>query len=128
MEQGVRNTKSIGWYDGKPAVLVNVTKQPDANVIETVDAVKAIIPDLQRWVPAGVHFEVMLDRTLMIRASIRDIQHMLLISIAFVTLVVFFFLRRTAATLAAAITVPLSLGGTVRHDVGGRLLARQSGR
>ncbi len=111
VEQGVRNTRSSGWLNGKPAVMVNVTKQPDANVIETVDAVKAILPDLERWVPAGVKFEVMLDRTMMIRASVNDIQHMLLISIGFVTMVVLIFLRRMAATFAAAITVPLSLGG-----------------
>ncbi len=112
VEQGVRNTRSVGWVNNKPGVLINVTKQPDANVIETVDSVKAILPDIQRWAPAGVRFEVILDRTMMIRASVHDIQHMLALSIAFVTLVVFLFLRRAAATFAAAITVPLSLGGT----------------
>jgi multidrug efflux pump len=111
VEQGVRNTRSAGWLNGKPAVLVNVTKQPDANVIETVDAVKAILPELERWAPTGVRFQVMLDRTAMIRASVNDIQHMLAISIAFVTLVVMLFLRRMAATMAAALTVPLSLAG-----------------
>ena len=111
VEQGVRNTRASGFLNGRPAVMVNVTKQPDANVIETVDAVKAILPDLERWVPPGVRFEVIQDRTMMIRASVSDIQHMLLISIAFVTMVVMVFLRRLAGTFAAAVTVPLSLSG-----------------
>ena len=112
LDLGVRNTRSVAWLNGRPAVLVNVTKQSDANVIATVDAVKTILPDLQRWVPAGLQFEVILDRTMMIRASVHDIQHMLALSVGFVTMVVFLFLRRAAATFAAAITVPLSLGGT----------------
>ena len=112
VEQGVRNKRSAGWVNNRPGVLINVTKQPDANVIETVDAVKAALPDIERWAPAGVRFEVILDRTMMIRASVHDIQTMLAISIGFVTMVVFLFLRRAAATFAAAITVPLSLGGT----------------
>ncbi len=112
VERGVRNTRAAGWYNGRPAVIVNVTKQPDSNVIETVDGVKAVLPEIQRWAPAGLVFNVMSDRTVMIRASVAELQRTLLISIALVMLVVFVFLRRGAPTLAAGITIPLSLAGT----------------
>ena len=110
--RGVRNTRAAGWYNGKPAVLVQVTKQPEANVIQTVDGVKAILPDIRRWIPAGVEFNVMSDRTITIRASVADLQYTLAISIGLVMMVVFLFLRRSAPTLAAGVTVPLSLAGT----------------
>ncbi len=112
IDRGVRNTRAAGWFNGKPAVLVNITKQPDANVIETVDGVKAILPEVKRWIPAGIDFNVMSDRTVMIRASVSDLQVTLAISIALVMLVVFVFLRRGPPTLAAGVTVPLSLAGT----------------
>ncbi len=112
IERGVRNSRAAGWYNRKPAVLLLVTKQADANVIETVDRVKALIPQLQRLIPAGVNIEVMADRTLTIRASINDIQRTLMIAIALVMMVVFVFLRRATPTAAAGITVPLSLAGT----------------
>ncbi len=111
VERGVRNARVAGWYNGKPAVLVQVTKQPDANVIETVDGVKAILPELHKWLPAGVNFNIMTDRTVTIRASIMDLQRTLGVSIALVMAVVFLFLRQGGATLAAGITVPLSLAG-----------------
>ena len=98
--RGVRNTRAAGWYAGKPAVLVQVTKQPDANVIETVDGVRDILPDIQRWTPKGIDFNVMSDRTITIRSSVRDLQRSLAISIGLVMLVVFLFLRRAAPTLA----------------------------
>src|SRR5690606_15298874 len=101
-----------GWYNGKPAILITITKQADANVIDTVDRVKALLPEVQKWVPAGIQFSIMSDRTVTIRASIADIQHTLLISIALVMLVVFLFLRRTTLTVAAGVTVPLSIAGT----------------
>jgi hydrophobe/amphiphile efflux-1 (HAE1) family protein len=112
IERGVRNSRAAGWYNHKPAVLLVVTKQADANVIKTVDAVKALIPQLKRLIPAGVDIEIMADRTLTIRASIRDIQRTLLIAIALVMMVVLVFLRRATPTIAAGITVPLSLAGT----------------
>ena len=112
VERGVRNSRAAGWYNHKAAVLLVVTKQADANVIETVDRVKALIPQLQRLIPAGVNIEIMADRTLTIRASIRDIQRTLMIAIALVMMVVFVFLRRATPTIAAGITVPLSLAGT----------------
>jgi hydrophobe/amphiphile efflux-1 (HAE1) family protein len=112
IERGVRNSRAAGWYNRKPAVLLLVTKQANANVIETVDRVKALIPQLKRLIPAGVNIEVMADRTLTIRASINDIQRTLMIAIALVMMVVFLFLRRATPTIAAGITVPLSLAGT----------------
>ena len=112
VERGVRNTRAAGWFNGKPAVLVQVTKQPEANVIDTVDGVKAILPDIQKWIPAGVDFNVMSDRTITIRASVADLQKTLAVSIGLVMMVVFLFLRRGAPTIAAGVTVPLSLAGT----------------
>ncbi|MDB5569621.1 MAG: acriflavin resistance protein [Hyphomicrobiales bacterium] len=112
VSQGVRNTRSAGWFNGKPAIIVNVTQEPGANVIETIDGVKAVLPDLSRFMPAGVDVAVMSDRSTTIRASILDLQKTLWITIALVTLVVFLFLRRLASTAAAAVAVPLSLAGT----------------
>lgn len=112
IERGVRNSRAAGWYNGKPAILLTMTKLPDANVIDTVDRVKALLPEIRRWVPAGIEFSIMSDRTVTIRASIADIQKTLLISIALVMLVVFVFLRRTTLTIAAGVTVPLSIAGT----------------
>jgi multidrug efflux pump len=111
VSRGVRNVRSAGWYNGKPAVLVQVTKQPDANVIDTVDGVRAILPQIQRLTPAGIDFNTMSDRTILIRASVNDLQRSLMVSIALVMVVVFIFLRRAAPTIAAGVTVPLSLAG-----------------
>jgi hydrophobe/amphiphile efflux-1 (HAE1) family protein len=111
VEQGTRNSRSAAWFNGKPAILINITKQADANVIETVDRIRAMLPELTRWIPAAVRFDVLSDRTLMIRASVRDMQLTLAATIALVMLVVFVFLRRTVPTVAVGISVPLSLSG-----------------
>ncbi len=107
---GVRNTRAAGWFNGKPAIIVQITKLPDANVITTVDGVKRLIGELGHLVPPGLEFRVMMDRTVMIRASIDDLQKTLVVSIALVMLVVFAFLRRAAPVLGAGVAVPLSLG------------------
>ena len=107
---GVRNTRAAGWYNGKPAVIIQITKLPDANVITTVDGVKRLFGDLKHLVPPSLQFNVMMDRTVMIRASIDDLQKTLVVSIAMVMLVVFAFLRRAAPVLGAGVAVPLSLG------------------
>ena len=109
--QGVRNTRSAAWYNGKPAVLINVTKQADANVIETVAHIRALLPELKRWTPAGIDVAILVDRTGTIRASVADMQWTLVGSIALVMLVVLIFLRRTMPVMAAGVTVPLSLAG-----------------
>ena len=93
-------------------MLLVITKQADANVIETVDRIRELLPELKRWIPAGVDIEILSDRTQTIRASVFDMQLTLVIAIALVMMVVFLFLRRTAATIAAGVTVPLSLAGT----------------
>ena len=112
IRQGVRNTRAAGWFNGKPAVLLLITKQPQANVIETVDKVKALLPELNRFIPASVSISVVSDRTSTIRASIQDLMVTLGAAILLVMLVVMLFLRRAAQTLAVGLTVPLSLAGT----------------
>src|SRR6185312_16232194 len=109
---GVRNSRSAGWYNRDRSVLLVITKQGDANVIDTVDRIYALLPELKQWIPAGLDISVLNDRTQTIRASVRDMQITLALTIVMVMLVVFLFLRRTAATMAAGITVPLSLAGT----------------
>ncbi|MFA6264577.1 MAG: efflux RND transporter permease subunit [Pseudolabrys sp.] len=112
IQPSVRNTRSAGWYNRDPSVLLIITKQADANVIDTVDRIYELLPELRQWIPAGLNIEVLTDRTQTIRASVQDMQLTLAASALLVMLVVFLFLRRTAATLAAGITVPLSLAGT----------------
>ncbi len=112
VERGVKNRNAAGWFNGKPAVLLIVTKQPNANVIETVDHIKALLPRLQEWIPSGIKIDVLSDRTQTIRASIHDIQRTLAISVLLVMMVVYIFLRRATPVIAAGVTVPLSLVGT----------------
>ncbi len=111
--QGTRNSRSSAFFNLKPAVLLMIAKQADANVIETVDRVKELLPELKRWIPAGIDISVLSDRTATIRASVHDMELTLALSIALVMLVVFVFLRRSAPTIAAGITVPLALAGTI---------------
>ncbi|MCE1235435.1 MAG: efflux RND transporter permease subunit [Hyphomicrobiales bacterium] len=110
--RGVRNTRSVGWFGAKPAVLLMITRQVDANVIETVDRVKAALGDLKGRVPAGLEFSVVSDRTGTIRASVADTEKTLAISMALVMAVVAAFLGRFTPTFAAGVTVPLALAGT----------------
>jgi multidrug efflux pump len=113
IELGPKNARSVATFNGEPAILLQVTRDGRANVIETVDKVKALIPEIKRWVPEGVDFYVVTDRTSTIRASVGEMQKALALSIALVMLVVLAFLRRLAPTIAAGITVPLSLAGTL---------------
>ena len=108
----VRNTLAAGWYNRDPSVLLIITKQNSANVIDTVDRIYALLPELRQWVPAGLDISVLTDRTQTIRASVHDMQLTLAATIGLVMLVVFLFLRRIAPTAAAGITVPLALSGT----------------
>jgi hydrophobe/amphiphile efflux-1 (HAE1) family protein len=109
---GVRNSRSAGWYNRQPSVLLFISKQANANVIDTVDRIYAVLPELKQWVPAGLDISVLADRTKTIRASVHDMQLTLAASVVLVMLVVFLFLRRAAPTAAAGITVPLTLAGT----------------
>jgi hydrophobe/amphiphile efflux-1 (HAE1) family protein len=112
IEAGVRNSRSAGWFNGQPSVLLVINKQSDSNVIETVDRIRELIPEIKRWISPGIDISVLSDRTGTIRASIHDMQLTLVATIILVMFVVFVFLRRAAATLAAGVTVPLSLAGT----------------
>jgi hydrophobe/amphiphile efflux-1 (HAE1) family protein len=112
IEPGVRNNQSAGWYNGQSSVLLVLTKDSTANVIETVDLVYALLPDIQRYIPAGIDISVLSDRTNTIRASIHDMQLTLGVTVILVMMVVLVFLRRLAATIAAGVTVPLALAGT----------------
>jgi len=100
------------WADELPAVLVNVQRQPGANVIEVVDRVQALLPQLAASLPAAVDLAVLTDRTQSIRASVRAVEHELIFAVGLVVLVTFVFLRNVAATIIPSIAVPLSLIGT----------------
>src|SRR5690606_33785625 len=104
--------RSAAWFNLEPSVLLVVTKQADANVIDTVDRIYDMLPELRRFIPADMEISILSDRTQTIRAGVFDMQLTLLATIVLVMLVVFLFLRRPAATLAAGITVPLALSGT----------------
>ena len=109
---GLENTKVGGWYAGVPAVIVDVQRQPGANVIETVQRVLGELPKLQRAMPAGAKLTVVNDRTNTIRASVRDVQFTLILAVALVVLVVLIFLRTVRATFIAGVALPLSLVAT----------------
>ena len=110
--EGVENNLLEGWDGNRRAVLLFIFKQAGANVIDTVDRIKAQLPQLQRWVPPSVKLRVLADRTTTIRASVNDVQISLLLSIALVVMVIFLFLRRFWPTFIANVTVPLALAGT----------------
>ncbi len=109
----VRDRRQAGSFDGRPAVIMTVFKQADANVIDVVDGIQRLMPNLQRWLPAGINTRVVRDRSETIRASVREVQHALVISILLVIGVVALFLQRASAVAAAAASVPLSLLGTL---------------
>ncbi|HEX2099360.1 MAG TPA: efflux RND transporter permease subunit, partial [Candidatus Synoicihabitans sp.] len=112
IENGAENRRLAAWADRLPAVLVNVQRQPGANVIEVVDSVRALLPQLRASLPAAVDLTVLTDRTQSIRASVRSVQHELLFAVGLVVLVTFLFLRNIPATIIPSIAVPLSLIGT----------------
>jgi len=106
------NTKSIAWLNGREGILLVVFKQPGANVIDTVDNIKAKLPLLRASMPPGIKVEILVDRTQTIRASVADVEFTLCLTIALVVLVIFIFLRNVWATVIPGITVPLALLGT----------------
>ncbi len=108
----VENTKQAAWMNDTPAVIVNIQRQPGANVIAVVDRIKRLLPQLQSSLPPSVKVSVLTDRTTTIRASVRDVQFELMLAVALVVLVMFLFLRSTAATVIPSVAVPLSLVGT----------------
>ena len=106
------NSRLLAWANTQPAIVLNIQRQPGANVIDTVQRVQALLPALRAALPASLDVQVMTDRTTTIRASVRDVQFELLLSMALVVMVIFVFLRSASATLIPAVVVPLSLVGT----------------
>ncbi|WP_288377251.1 MdtB/MuxB family multidrug efflux RND transporter permease subunit [uncultured Pseudomonas sp.] len=109
---GAENERLAAWANENHAVLLNIQRQPGANVIEVVDRIKEMLPSITDNLPAGLDVSVLTDRTQTIRAAVRDVQHELLFAIALVVMVTFVFLRRVSATIIPSIAVPLSLIGT----------------
>jgi len=112
VEDSVENIRAAGYVNGKSGVLLIIFRQPGANIIDTVDRIRASIPSLKASIPTAMDFTIMLDRTTTIRASVSDVERTLAISIALVILVVFLFLRNVRATLIPSVAVPVSLIGT----------------
>ena len=112
IEESVEDIRTTGLANGKPAVLVILFRQPNANIIETVDRVYELLPQLEASIPGAIALSVVLDRTPMIRASLHDVERTLVISVVLVILVVFAFLRSVRATLIPSVAVPVSLIGT----------------
>jgi multidrug efflux pump len=112
INEGVENVRNQGLANGQPAVLVILYRQPGANIIDTVDAVYALMPELRASIPSDIDLSVMLDRTTTIRTSLHDVELTLVIAIGLVVFVVFVFLRNARATLIPSVAVPVSLIGT----------------
>lgn len=108
----VQDVRNYGVANGKPAILLMLFKAPGANIIESVDRVKALLPQLQASIPSEIALDVVADRTLTIRASLREVQNALVLSVALVILVVFLFLRNGRAAVIPSVAVPVSLAGT----------------
>ncbi|HEY0329786.1 MAG TPA: efflux RND transporter permease subunit [Rhodopseudomonas sp.] len=106
---GLENDRTGGWFNGTPAVILDIQRQPGANVIEVVRQIRDEIPKVQRAIPAGVKLTVVSDRTVTIRASVHDVQFTLVLSVILVTLVVLLFLRSLRATIIAGVALPLSV-------------------
>ena len=118
--EDAENIRLAAWADRLPAVILNIHRQPGANVIETVDRIRALLPRLQSTLPASTDLQVLTDRTVTIRASVQDTQAELLLAVALVVAVIFVFLRSVTATMIPSVAVPLSLVGTfaVMHLAG----------
>jgi multidrug efflux pump len=109
----VENTKLAAWANATPAVIVNIQRQPGANIIQVVDRVKQLLPQLKANLPVSMDVSILTDRTTTIRASVRDVQFSLMLTIALVVLAIFLFLRNVYATIIPSVAVPLSLVGTL---------------
>ncbi|HXO93625.1 MAG TPA: efflux RND transporter permease subunit, partial [Candidatus Acidoferrum sp.] len=109
---GVENTLQAAWANQQPAVLLNIQRQPGANIIGVVDRIKKLLPQLQAGLPAAVNVSILTDRTGTIRASVEDVQFELMLTVGLVVMVIFLFLRSIRATIIPSVAVPLSLIGT----------------
>ena len=108
----VENVRLAGWADGKPAVILDIQRQPGANIIQTADRVKSLLPRLRASIPPSVNVAIFADRTTTIRASISDVQFTLLLTVALVVMVIFVFLRKFWATVIPSVALPLAIIGT----------------
>jgi multidrug efflux pump len=106
------NAQQAAWMDRQPAVIVNIQRQPGANIIAVVDRIKKLLPQLQTSLPATIQVKVLTDRTTTIRASVKDVEYELMLTVALVVMVIFLFLRNLAATVIPSVAVPLSIVGT----------------
>jgi multidrug efflux pump len=106
------NSQQAAWMDRQPAVIVNIQRQPGANIIAVVDRIHKLLPTLQASLPASVKVKVLTDRTITIRASVLDVEYELMLTVALVVMVIFLFLRNLAATIIPSVAVPLSIVGT----------------
>jgi multidrug efflux pump len=106
------NSQQAAWMDREPAVIVNIQRQPGANIIAVVDRIHKLLPTLQASLPASVKVKVLTDRTITIRASVLDVEYELMLTVALVVMVIFLFLRNLAATIIPSVAVPLSIVGT----------------
>jgi multidrug efflux pump len=109
---GVENAKLAAWVNYTPAVILNIQRQPGANTIQVVDSIQRVLPQLVNTLPRAVHVQIVTDRTISIRASVKDVEFELLLVIALVVMVIFLFLRSLSATIIPSIAVPISLVGT----------------
>ncbi len=109
---GIENVRQAAWMNQTPAVIVNIQRQPGANIIQVVDRIKALLPKLRATIPSAIGIAVLTDRTLTVRASVSDVEFELILCIALVVLVIFIFLRNLAATFIPSVAVPLSIVGT----------------
>ena len=109
----VENSTLAAWMNNTPAVIVNIQRQPGANIIQVVDSVKRLLPRLKENLPAAIDVSILTDRTTTIRASVRDVQFSLLLTVALVVMAIFLFLRNVSATIIPSVAVPLSLVGTL---------------
>jgi multidrug efflux pump len=109
---GAENVKQAAWENDKPAVIVNIQRQPGANIINVVDRIQNLLPQLKATLPSSVQVSILTDRTTTIRASVKDVQFELMLTVALVVMVIFLFLRNLSATSIPSVAVPLSLVGT----------------
>ena len=109
---GVENNTQAAWMNTKPAVILNIQRQPGTNIIGVADRIKNLLPRLQASLPSAIHVTILTDRTTTIRASVKDVQFELMLTVALVVMVMFLFLRSVAATVIPSVAVPLSIVGT----------------
>ncbi|MBX3709729.1 MAG: multidrug efflux RND transporter permease subunit [Gammaproteobacteria bacterium] len=112
VSDGAENTKLAAWSNTEPAVILNIQRQPGANVIRVVDQIQQLLPTLRDRLPQDIQLSVLTDRTMTIRASVKEVQYALILSVILVVLVIFVFLRNISATIIPSISVPMSLIGT----------------